>query len=161
MRDKTISPELPLPTPKDPGPAGVASLSGYDHDTIIGRMVRSSTIDSQANETRIVDETTGGAKGQKLARFDLIPPVSLWALAEQFGRGAAKYGDRNWELGYAWSLNYGALLRHLMAFWSGENIDAETGAHHLDAVMWHATVLRNFVETHPEMDDRPCANGVG
>lgn len=111
-------------------------------------------------EVRMVDETTGGAKGQKLARFDLIPPGPLFRLAERYGEGAKKYGDRNWELGYSWSLNFAALCRHLFAFWRGEDIDEETGAHHLDAVMWHAFTLREFVETHPEMDDRSTPGSV-
>lgn len=42
-------------------------------------------------EHRVVNPVTGGAKGQKLARFDLIPPDALWALAEHFGKGATKY----------------------------------------------------------------------
>ncbi len=67
-------------------------------------------------EVRIVNETTGGEKGQKLARFDLIPIGPLTRLAEHYGKGAAKYADRNWELGYDWSLSYGALMRHLTAW---------------------------------------------
>ena len=31
-------------------------------------------------------------------RFDLIPVMPLKRLAELYARGAAKYGDRNWEL---------------------------------------------------------------
>lgn len=105
-------------------------------------------------EVRVVSET-GGEKGQKLARFDLIPVGPLTALAEQFGAGAAKYADRNWEKGYPWSLNYAALLRHLTAFWGGEELDPETGTPHLAAVEWHAMVLLEFTRTHREFDDRP------
>jgi hypothetical protein len=32
------------------------------------------------------------------ARFDLIPLPMLRRLAELYGRGSLKYGDRNWEL---------------------------------------------------------------
>jgi len=106
-------------------------------------------------ETLIVDATTGGAKGQKLARFDLIPPRPLKALAEHYGKGAAKYEDRNWERGYKWSLSYAALHRHLNAWWSGEDNDPELGSSHLDAVIFHAMALREFTATHPELDDRP------
>jgi len=106
-------------------------------------------------ETLIVDATTGGAKGQKLARFDLIPPGPLKALAEHYGKGAAKYEDRNWERGYKWSLSYAALHRHLNAWWSGEDLDPELGSSHLDAVIFHAMALREFTDTHPELDDRP------
>lgn len=105
-------------------------------------------------ETRVTNPATGGAKGQKLARYDLVPPGSLRKLAEHFGRGAEKYEDRNWEKGVDWSLNYAALLRHVTAWWGGEDLDEE-GNSHLAAVMWHACVLLEYADTHPELDDRP------
>lgn len=107
------------------------------------------------SEYRVVDPDTGGEKGTKLARFDLIPTGALTRLAEHFGRGASKYDDRNWERGYKWSLSYAALCRHLFAWWGGEDIDPETGSHHLDAVMWHSMVLRTFVDEFQDKDDRP------
>ncbi|MHA2642857.1 MAG: RNA-guided endonuclease TnpB family protein [bacterium JZ-2024 1] len=50
--------------------------------------------------TRVVNKITGGEKSQKDARFDLIPPAALWALAEHYGMGILKYAERNWERGY-------------------------------------------------------------
>ena len=107
------------------------------------------------DEVRTVNQATGGEKGQKLARFDLVPVLPLTQLAEHYGRGAEKYADRNWERGTDWSLNYAALLRHVTEWWSGENVDSETGSHHLVAVAWHAFALLEFAQTHPELDDRP------
>jgi len=106
-------------------------------------------------EVRIVDPDTGGEKGQKLARFDLIPTRPLWKVAEHYGTGAKKYKDRNWEKGYKWSLSYGALQRHATAFWSGETIDPETGSHHMAAVVFHALALMEYGETNQDKDDRP------
>jgi len=111
---------------------------------------------NRKDEIRYVDPVTGGEKGQKLARFDLIPEIPLYALAEQYGRGAAKYDDNNWRRGVPWSISFAALNRHLWSFWNGENIDPEMGSHHLDAVAWHAFALREFVESHPELDNRPA-----
>lgn len=108
-----------------------------------------------STEIRVVNEATGAEKGQKLERFDLVPAVPLRKLAEHFGRGAMKYEDRNWERGYDWSLSFGALCRHLFLFWSGEDIDEETGSPHMVAVAWHAFALTEFMDTHPELDDRP------
>lgn len=99
--------------------------------------------------------TTGGQKGAKLARYDLIPAGPLHTLAELYGKGAEKYEDRNWERGYAWSLSFAALNRHLWLFWQGVNIDDETGLPHLAAVVFHAFALMEFANTHPEFDDRP------
>lgn len=95
-------------------------------------------------EVRIIDPLTGGEKGSKLARYDLIPPEFEEALAEVYGRGARKYADRNWEKGYAWGLSFAALRRHLKAWQCGETIDPETGAYHLAQVAWHAATLFTF-----------------
>lgn len=106
-------------------------------------------------ETRIIDPETGGQKGSKLARFDLIPYDVLRELAEHFGRGALKYEDDNWRRGYSWRLSYAALMRHLTAWWEGEDIDEETGTSHLVAVAWHTFVLRWFQMHGKGRDDRP------
>lgn len=108
-----------------------------------------------AKEVRMTDPTTGAQKGQKLARFDLIPSGPLWELAEHYGRGSKKYADRNWEKGYDWSLSYAAAMRHLTQFWGGEDIDPETGTLHVIAAAWHCFSLAEYRKTHPEKDDRP------
>ena len=95
-------------------------------------------------EVIVTDPTTGGKKGQKLERFDLIPNEFEIALARHYGKGAEKYEDRNWEKGYRWSLSVGALRRHLAAWLGGEQCDAETGSNHLIAVAWHACALYIF-----------------
>lgn len=107
-------------------------------------------------EVRVRNEQTGGEKGSKLARYDLIPAEPLRILAEHYGRGARKYEDRNWERGYDWSLSFAAMNRHLWSFWAGEDIDPETGSPHMAAVAWHAFLLLEFAVTHPDLDNRPC-----
>lgn len=112
---------------------------------------------SEKEEVRTTS-STGGQKGTKLARYDLIPADALEALAEHFGRGAMKYAARNWEKGYEWSKNFAALQRHIWAFWSGEDIDEETGSLHLVAAMWHAAALTHYYmnpEKYEGFDDRP------
>lgn len=110
-------------------------------------------------EARITSNT-GGQKGQKLARFDLIPVDALWELAEAYGRGSEKYEDRNWERGYDWSLSYAAMMRHANQFWSGEERDEETGIHHMASVAWHAMALFHFSNSYKynEFDNRPLNN---
>lgn len=98
--------------------------------------------------------STGGQKGVKPQRMSLVPVGPLLALAQHFGVGALKYDDHQWRKGYEWSKSYDALLRHLFAFWGGEDIDEETGSLHLDAVMWHAFVLRQFYDDFQQFDDR-------
>lgn len=102
-----------------------------------------------------MDPTTGGEKGSKLARFDLLPYDALWQVAEQYGRGAEKYASRNWEKGYDWGLAHAALQRHLAQFWNGEDVDEETGGLHLAAVAWHALALLTFQIRGIGTDTRP------
>lgn len=98
----------------------------------------------RTQEIIVTDPNTGGKKGQKLQRYDLIPVEFEEALSEVYGRGALKYEDRNWEKGYRWSLSVGALRRHLARWLQGESIDPETGAYHLAQVAWHAAALFIF-----------------
>jgi hypothetical protein len=105
----------------------------------------------------VTDPRTGGQKETRRARPELLPAGPLWEVARLYGYGASKYHDRNWERGYRWSLSYGALLRHALQFWQGEDVDPESGCHHLAAVVFHAFALMEFGRTHPELDDRPTS----
>ena len=101
---------------------------------------------------------TGGRKAGNLDRYDLIPAEPLRLLAHHYGVGATKYDDNNWRKGYDWSLSFAALNRHLWQFWSGEDIDEETGTPHIIAVAWHAFTLAWFADNLPEYDNRPGRN---
>lgn len=103
--------------------------------------------------TRVTSET-GGQKGQKDQRMGLIPPEFLLALSEVYGMGAKKYDDHNYLKGYDWSLSIDALLRHLMAFQSGEDTDPESGLPHILHVAWHCATLFMFDEHGLGTDDR-------
>lgn len=88
--------------------------------------------------------------------LELIPPEFLNATARGLGYGAKKYAPGNWATGKGFdhSRLYGALMRHLNAYWSGEDIDAESGNCHLD----HAACMLAFLIAHRERrlgtDDR-------
>lgn len=97
---------------------------------------------------------TGGEKGVKDERFDLIPIGALTQLAAHYGAGARKYDDNQWRKGYEWSKSYAALMRHITQFWNGEDFDEETGSNHLACVAWHAFTLLTFYDEFPEFDDR-------
>ena len=104
-----------------------------------------------------VTSATGGQKGKKLERFDLIPVGALLEVARVYGKGAEKYEDRNWELGYDWSLSFAAMQRHAWAFWGGTSRDPETGVHHLASVVFHAMALMEFEGRGKGTDDRSGA----
>ena len=92
-------------------------------------------IDIAPNETRHPPVPLLGWKNdQDKIRMELIPPELLTAVGTVLTIGAKKYGDRNWEKGIGNGRVYGALLRHLNAWWAGEAHDLESGYSHL----WHA-----------------------
>lgn len=74
-------------------------------------------------------------------RYDLIPPSTLHALATVLTYGAEKYEDRNWEKGIHYDRIFGALNRHLWAWWSGEDIDPESNLPHI----WHVLCNIAFI----------------
>lgn len=110
-----------------------------------------------AKEVRVTS-TTGGQKGSKAARYDLVPAEALRQVAELYGFGAQKYDAHNWRKGYDWSLSFAALQRHAWQFWNGEDCDDETGLPHMASVAFHALTLMTFMEEQRSYDDRP--NGV-
>jgi hypothetical protein len=87
-------------------------------------------------------------------RFELLPPNALREVAEVYTFGALKYEDRNWERGISWGRVYGAVQRHLHAFWAGQDLDEESGLPHLAHAAFGLLALLEFSRTHPELDDR-------
>jgi hypothetical protein len=110
-------------------------------------------IETNPNEIRTVSPT-GGEKGVKPERFDLLPVEALSSIARLYGVGAQKYASHNWRRGYDWSKSYAAMMRHANLFWSGEDIDPETGEPHMAAVAFHAMTLIVFMQEQREFDDR-------
>jgi hypothetical protein len=107
----------------------------------------------EEEEVRVVSET-GGEKGQKLAQLGSIDPGALLDVARVAGYGATKYSRNNYLRGYDWSLSFDALQRHLLAFWSGEDIDPESGLPHLAHASWHTLALLAFMRHNLGTDDR-------
>ena len=98
------------------------------------------------------------SQGTKLdtgkVRMDLLPPELLFGVAKVLEFGANKYAARNWEKGMDWGRVFGALMRHMWAWWKGEKTDPETGMSHL----WHAATNIAFLIAYEERnigkDDR-------
>ncbi len=64
-------------------------------------------------------------------RVDLVVPAFIMALGRVLAFGAKKYGAWTWSKGKLWSQDYGAALRHLLAWAEGEDLDPESGEPHL------------------------------
>ena len=102
---------------------------------------------------------TGGEKGVKAERYDLLPKEGLDAMARVYAFGATKYSDHNWRFGYEWYKSIASALRHMMAFQDGETNDPESGLPHPAHAMFHMAALLTWLEEQGEgaqnpMDDR-------
>lgn len=102
-----------------------------------------------------MSETEGIKFDQDKLPMHLLPPELLEGVASVLGYGATKYTSRNWELGMDWSRPFGALMRHMWAWWRGQDVDDETGMSHL----WHAGCCLAFLIAYEQRkvgkDDRP------
>lgn len=100
----------------------------------------------------------------------LLPMGPLLEVAKVFEFGAQKYDANNYRKGLLWSTYLGSGLRHMLAWGMGEEVDPESGYHHLahagcnvlmalDAVMyghgeddrWEAS--RDYSELWKELQD--------
>lgn len=111
---------------------------------------------ASGGEVRITDPETGGQKGSKLAQLGALDPASLLVLGEVAGMGTVKYERYNFLRGYAWSLSFDAMMRHALAFWSGEDVDPESGMPHMAHVAWHGLTMVAFLLHGLGTDDRPA-----
>ena len=80
----------------------------------------------------------------------VVAVLAVEGLAEVLTFGAQKYQSRNWERGMSWGRCFGALMRHLWAWWGGQPRDPETGMSHL----YHAACCLMFLAAYE-------ARGVG
>lgn len=92
---------------------------------------------------------------QDKIKLHLLPPDVLEEIGKVLTFGAAKYSERNWENGMSWSRPYGALLRHMFAWWKGEDNDPETGLSHLAHAGCCLFFLLAYSKRNVGTDDRP------
>jgi len=87
-------------------------------------------------------------------RHDLLPAWALNELAKIYTMGAKKYAPNNWRRGMKWSRVLGSLKRHLNKMELGEDLDEESGLHHMAHVAWNAITLLEYYKIYPQGDDR-------
>lgn len=90
-------------------------------------------------------------------RYDLVPPEALEEIVKVLTWACDKYPARNWEKGMPWSKYFAASMRHLWAWWRGENQDPESGLSHLAHAACCVIFLLQYatLTKYKEHDDRP------
>ena len=89
-------------------------------------------------------------------RIDLLPIEPMMQIANVLGFGAKKYFANSYRQGetVAWSRTYGSIMRHMMAFWSGEDKDPESGLPHLAHAGTQLFILMEHAANNQNKDDR-------
>jgi hypothetical protein len=75
--------------------------------------------------------------------------------------GGRKYGAHNYrKMGVLASVYYDAAMRHIMDWWEGQDIDPDSGLHHISKALSDLCVLRDSMFMENMIDDRPlCLPG--
>ena len=79
--------------------------------------------------------------GKPELSYILSAPYAIEGLAEVFAFGAVKYARDNWKKGLPQEQVCDSLLRHLTSYMNGEDLDPESGMHHLNHVLWNALIM--------------------
>jgi len=97
-----------------------------------------------------------GEAGRKKAPMELLPAVALEETAWVHGLGAEKYGRYNWRSRDVCASTYvSAILRHLMAWQEGQDMDPESGRSHLAHIAAGCNILMDASANLRLVDDRP------
>lgn len=96
------------------------------------------------------------AVGVKKVPLSTVSSAVLMEIGLGMLEGACKYGRHNYRVsGVRTSVYYDASMRHLMAFWEGQDIDPDSGLHHVSKAMSCLAVLRDAMLNDMLNDDRP------
>lgn len=85
------------------------------------------------------------------ARLELVHPSLMFALGSVLAKGAEKYEPWNWAKGMKWSRVFGAMMRHLWAWWAGRGptsknfVFGDTDDEWRFSHLWHAACCLMFL----------------
>ncbi len=102
------------------------------------------------------DTNPKDAIGLSKVPFSTIPAPVLAEVGLALLEGAIKYRRHNYRVaGVRASVYYDACLRHLMAWWEGEDIDPDSGLSHVTKAIAGLMVIRDSMMKGNWNDDRP------
>lgn len=96
------------------------------------------------------------AVGIAKAPLSTVSAPVLAELGVAMMEGALKYGRHNYRtIGVRSSVYYDAVMRHMMAWWEGEDIDPDSELSHVTKAIASLVVLRDAMLQEILTDDRP------
>lgn len=88
---------------------------------------------------------------------NLVPPEVILAASQVYAFGAQKYGENNWRKDlnkFPYSRHYGSIQRHMLAWFSGEDTDPESGLPHTHHALTQLMILVMCEMQGTDVDDR-------
>ena len=94
--------------------------------------------------------------GVRKAGMSCVSAAVLAEIGVAMLEGASKYGRHNYRaVGVRSSVYYDGTMRHLMDWWEGEDIDADSGMSHITKAITSLVVFRDAMIQGKVEDDRP------
>ena len=94
--------------------------------------------------------------GVKKVSLSRVSSVVMMEMSLGMLEGDRKYGGHNYRVaGVLASVYYDATMRHLMAWWEGEDNDKASGLSHITKALSSLAVLRDAMHNDKLNDDRP------
>lgn len=94
--------------------------------------------------------------GVRKAPMSTVSAAVLAEVGVAMLEGACKYGRHNYRaVGVRSSVYYDGTMRHLMSWWEGEDIDADSAMSHITKAITSLVVLRDAMLQGKLTDDRP------
>jgi hypothetical protein len=132
----------------------ISSIKTSPNDTLTGApSMASSSVSSVSPNPSLPLMGTKNDGGKP--DWSLLPPMALDEVVRVLDFGAKKYAPYNWASGIKYSRVFAAAMRHLWAWWRGEDNDSETGISHLAHANVCLLFLLQYRKTRAEFDDRP------
>lgn len=101
------------------------------------------------------------AIGCRKVPMSVVPAGVLLEVALGMLEGACKYGRHNYRaIGVRASVYYDAAIGHLMDWWEGDDIDADSDLSHVTKAICSLVVLRDAMLQGKFNDDRPPRSTV-
>ena len=108
------------------------------------------------------DTNPKDAIGIKKPPLSTVPLPVLFEVGAAMLEGACKYRRHNYRVaGVRGSVYFDAAWRHLAAWWEGEDIDLDSGLHHVSKAIATLVVLRDAMMNDKFVDDRPPSSEAG
>lgn len=106
--------------------------------------------------TETKDTNPKDAVGVGKAPMSTVSGPVIAELGVAMFEGARKYGRHNYRVGgVRASVYYDAVMRHMMSWWEGEDVDPDSGLSHITKAIASLVVFRDAMINDKFTDDRP------